>query len=147
MHLIDITKGKYNRDSLDVVDVRMSVIFHRQGTTTSEEGLYEYKIQQIYPDHFNLQCLSCSKYIQIKHRGFEFHKNEEKSLWKLGPNVTESDLLNAHNYTEVYHNHSKRCQTACNALHTNDCIVSKFRPSKRRFRTGIVRQAIKVRIC
>ena len=144
MILTDITKSRINRPDSTIYDVKKSLIFHIKGTTTTNDGYYEYRLHTVGKAHFNLKCLICRKYLNIKHKNIEVVPHENKpNRWKIGSDVREEDLRDKSNYEEIFHQHTKRCRVTCVAQHIKNCSYSKFRPNKRRFRTDIVRQSLK----
>ena len=82
MILTDITKSRLNRPDSTIYDVRKSLIFHIKGTTTTNDGYYEYGLHTVGKAHFNLKCLNCSKYLIIKHKNIDVvpHENKPKKM-------------------------------------------------------------------
>ena len=82
MILTDITKSRLNRSDSTIYDVRKSLIFHIKGTTTTNDGYYEYGLHTVGEAHFNLKCLNCSKYLIIKHKNIDVvpHENKPKKM-------------------------------------------------------------------
>ena len=142
-----ITKSAHNRGvSFPTKNSRNSLSFFIQGDVSGNNSLYEYHIQKINPNTFNIKCIKCHKYLILRNEGISVRSEITTSGEKryvYDTNVTEEQLLDVKNYSNPYHHHNIMCTPNCRAKHTKNCEKKKFRPIERIFRTNMVRQCLK----
>ena len=145
MEIHDITKSSHNLRH-PVKQAKNAIVFHIKQVNDEDVKYYEFGINKVFEEKFSIRCKQCKCHIQLPNNGIEVEERRtgKSRTFAISSQASEEDLLEKNNYGEPFHEHNKKCQIKCTALHRRNCGMHKYQNVQRRFRTASVRNAIKV---